>query len=54
MNKVDATIVVKAAVRKSILMQITKARAVNGFLQTKTQDYHINVNNFLNSPNWCS
>jgi hypothetical protein len=31
-NKGDITPVIKAAARKSTLMQITRARAVNGFL----------------------
>ena len=37
--------VTKAVETKSILMQITRAKAANGFHQTNRQGCHINVNN---------
>jgi hypothetical protein len=46
-NKEDITNVTKVAVRKSTLMQITRAKAASSYHWTKRQDYHINVNNFL-------
>jgi hypothetical protein len=44
-SKDDITPVTKAVARKSILMQIPKARAANGFHWTKIQGCHTNVNN---------
>jgi hypothetical protein len=43
-NKGATTNASKAAARKSILMQITKARVANSFHLTERQGYNINVN----------
>jgi S-adenosylmethionine:tRNA-ribosyltransferase-isomerase (queuine synthetase) len=45
-NKDDIMNVTKAVARKSILMQIAKAKVASGFLQISRQDCRINVNKF--------
>jgi hypothetical protein len=44
-SKDDIIAVVKAVASLSILMKISRLKAVSGYHLTKTQDCHINVNN---------